>query len=98
VRCVVLHITAASAVRCMLRCSLCTRWRHRTLRVAWGSGVVGGSFALTLAVLVTLRQCCCSISPVCIDSPTLRGGMAEGRRLAAATFDPQDLGIPQEVW
>jgi len=40
---------------------------------------------------------CRSISPVCIDPPTLRGGMVEGRRLVAATFDPEGRGIPDEV-
>jgi len=34
---------------------------------------------------------------VCIDPPTLRGGMVEGRRLVAATFDPEGRGIPDEV-
>lgn len=38
-----------------------------------------------------------SISPVCLEPTILRGGVAEGRRIVAATFDPQGLGMPDAV-
>ena len=30
-------------------------------------------------------RCCCSISPLCLDVPTLKAGVAEGRRCVLAT-------------
>mmetsp|Transcript_2190 Transcript_2190/g.6529 ORF Transcript_2190/g.6529 Transcript_2190/m.6529 type:complete len:751 (-) Transcript_2190:502-2754(-) len=39
----------------------------------------------------------CNISPVCLEPTILRGGVAEGRRIVAATFDPQGLGMPDAV-
>jgi hypothetical protein len=37
------------------------------------------------------------ISPVCTESEVLRGGIEEGRRIVAATFDPEGRGMPSEV-
>lgn len=39
-----------------------------------------------------------SISPVCLEPTILRGGVAEGRRIVAETFDPLALGMPDAVF
>lgn len=38
-----------------------------------------------------------SISPVCIESDVLRGGIQEGRRMVSSTFDPRGHGMPLQV-